>query len=118
MSGRKFVSRTTRAIMLTRDGRKCVYCKVDVFTDVSTCHPQYATIDHKTPKSRGGSNRLRNVVTACASCNTDKADLNQAEYEWLKRMRRKGFSDAELRLAIATVRKEGGNEIRTPKRTS
>lgn len=32
------------------------------------------TIDHKVPVSKGGSNKLSNLVGACAFCNHDKRD--------------------------------------------
>ncbi|MFI8452188.1 HNH endonuclease [Streptomyces erythrochromogenes] len=37
-------------------------------------------IDHVTPISRGGDDRLANVVPACSPCNLDKAALTLAEW--------------------------------------
>lgn len=35
---------------------------------------QTPTIDHKTPKSKGGSSAIGNLVLACMACNFRKAD--------------------------------------------
>lgn len=46
---------------------ECHYC--------STPLTMYtATLDHVHPRSRGGSNRLDNLVLACAPCNTRKGN--------------------------------------------
>lgn len=38
--------------------------------------------DHVHPKSKGGSDDLDNLVTACESCNTSKGD--KLIHEWRK----------------------------------
>jgi 5-methylcytosine-specific restriction endonuclease McrA len=52
-----------------RDGHKCVYCgsKKDL------------TLDHVTPKSKGGKNTWKNLVTCCGSCNVKKGDRRPSE---------------------------------------
>jgi 5-methylcytosine-specific restriction endonuclease McrA len=52
-----------------RDGYKCVYCpsKKDL------------TLDHVMPKSRGGKNTWKNLVTCCGSCNVSKGDRTPEE---------------------------------------
>lgn len=47
-----------------KKGKKCHYCDKDA-----------TTVDHVIPKSRGGSNRMDNLVPACRECNHKKADL-------------------------------------------
>ena len=37
------------------------------------------TIDHVTPKSKGGGTSWTNCVTACSDCNSDKADRTPVE---------------------------------------
>jgi 5-methylcytosine-specific restriction endonuclease McrA len=37
--------------------------------------PLRATVDHKTPRSRGGKTNIRNCVLACRGCNCRKGDL-------------------------------------------
>ena len=52
-----------REYILERDGRCCAYCGV---TDVPL------NLDHVIPRSRGGSNRVSNLVCACVPCNEEK----------------------------------------------
>lgn len=61
----------TRAGVLRRDGRRCVYCgrRAD-------------TIDHVVPRSRGGGHSWENCVAACRSCNSQKADRLLGELGW------------------------------------
>lgn len=51
----------------------CYYCEK---------HTLFAawSIDHKTPLSRGGSNRSENKVGACKTCNWKKACLTETEF--------------------------------------
>lgn len=51
----------------------CFYCRT------VTKYEKW-TIDHKQPKSRGGSNGTANKVGACWSCNNRKGNLTEAEF--------------------------------------
>ncbi|WP_344601803.1 RNA-guided endonuclease IscB [Streptomyces glaucus] len=53
----------TRAYLHAKWNRGCAYCGI---TGVPL------NIDHLTPRSRGGSNRLSNLVLACVPCNQAK----------------------------------------------
>ena len=60
-----------REYLLEKFGRKCSYCgKRDVALEV----------EHITPKSRGGSNRVSNLCLACHECNTRKGTMTAAEF--------------------------------------
>lgn len=69
---------STKAIQLRerirqRDGGGCAYCRrgdVAVF------------VDHVLPRSRGGSDNIRNLVLACVRCNSSKGSKTLTE--WLK----------------------------------
>ena len=37
-------------------------------------------VDHGTPKSRGGTDRLNNCHPACIPCNREKGDMTTTEY--------------------------------------
>ena len=64
--------------LLKRDGGRCFYCGA-VFDDPK--HPsQGPSIDHLTPKQRGGCQCLPNLVTACRACNSRKHDRTLEEY--------------------------------------
>jgi hypothetical protein len=74
--GKEFYDRETvytdRYILYARDHHLCAYCG-DVFT------PNNLTIDHVTPKSRGGKNIWMNTVTACKPCNMRKSNKTPEE---------------------------------------
>ena len=46
----------------------CFYCTEELTRKTFT-------VDHYTPKSRGGTNRLSNLVACCKFCNKVKANL-------------------------------------------
>jgi 5-methylcytosine-specific restriction endonuclease McrA len=49
-----------------RDGFKCVYCDFDARTFE---HWAFLAVDHFVPRSRGGTDDINNLVTACVLCN-------------------------------------------------
>lgn len=51
-------------------------------------HVKHGTIDHLTPRIRGGSNEASNRVKACQPCNWDKNNLTLAEYRLVIAYRR------------------------------
>ena len=63
--------------VFARDNYTCQYCgKVGGKLEV----------DHIMPFSRGGSDDINNLVTACRKCNRQKHDKTKEEYmEWLKK---------------------------------
>lgn len=60
-----------REYLLNKWGRKCAYCDA---TDAAL------NIDHVRPRSRGGSNRISNLVLACIPCNESKSARDVAEF--------------------------------------
>ena len=57
--------------LLTKYNYKCVYCDAkDVIFEQ----------DHVVPKSRGGSNRISNLVLACVKCNQAKSSKSLDEF--------------------------------------
>jgi 5-methylcytosine-specific restriction endonuclease McrA len=62
----------TRENIYRRDNYECVYC--------GNSHLKSLTLDHVIPQSKGGANAWDNLVTACRSCNSEKADLTLEEY--------------------------------------
>lgn len=62
-----------RKIIFERDNYTCVYC--GAINSPLHC-------DHIHPKSKGGSDALGNLTTACESCNTSKGD--KLIHEWRK----------------------------------
>lgn len=42
--------------------------------DLHNAEPREVTLDHITPKSKGGSNESTNLYTCCGSCNSSRQD--------------------------------------------
>ena len=59
----------TRRNILKRDGYRCQYCNAR----------EDLTIDHVIPRSRGGRDTWKNLVTSCASCNIKKGNRTPRE---------------------------------------
>ena len=57
-----------RWTIFNRDGFRCIYCGVSPITDDSCV----MVLDHIYPRSLGGDDSARNLVTCCESCNTAK----------------------------------------------
>ena len=68
---RKFRRQVTNTFLFARDEYACQYCG----RTAGVLKPRESlTRDHLIPMSRGGLNEWTNVVTACSSCNTRKAN--------------------------------------------
>lgn len=60
-----------RFYLLEKDQRRCVYC------GATDCPFE---IDHVLPRSRGGSDRVSNLVLSCHDCNQRKGSQTAAEF--------------------------------------
>ena len=60
-----------REYLLEKWGRKCAYCGAENVP---------LEVEHITPKSRGGSNRVSNLTLACVPCNQRKGNMTAAEF--------------------------------------
>lgn len=78
----------TRRGVLRRDGNRCAYCGKSA-----------STIDHVTPRSRGGQGTWTNLVACCLRCNNVKSDRTPQEMGWKLR-----FAPAAPRGNAWTVR--------------
>jgi 5-methylcytosine-specific restriction endonuclease McrA len=67
---RKTVPMTKKNILL-RDDYRCGYCRRKGGPEM--------TVDHVTPKSRGGTSSWMNLVACCSPCNSRKRDRTPAE---------------------------------------
>jgi 5-methylcytosine-specific restriction endonuclease McrA len=65
--------------LLKHNKYKCEYCENDMQFDNPQL-PNYVTIDHKLPLSKGGSNRIDNLAVCCRSCNFSKASLTLEQF--------------------------------------
>lgn len=50
----------------------CAYCEKPMITTGNSHDPNYKTMDHIYPLSRGGPHTISNIVFACRSCNLSK----------------------------------------------
>lgn len=66
------VNTPTKLGVLRRDGHRCGYCR-----NAAT------TVDHITPKSKGGGNSWKNLVACCYPCNQKKADRTLEQIQWM-----------------------------------
>jgi 5-methylcytosine-specific restriction endonuclease McrA len=60
-----------RSYLLEKFGRQCAYCRISAVP---------FELDHQLPRSRGGSNRVSNLVLSCHDCNLAKGDKTAAEW--------------------------------------
>lgn len=70
--------RTVRDRMWLAGLRACHYCARKLTLE-RECTDS-ATVDHKTPISRGGANAAANYALACWACNQVKGDMTEAEF--------------------------------------
>jgi 5-methylcytosine-specific restriction endonuclease McrA len=87
--------RADAAARTNRDqGTNCYYCGI-AFSDAPGLD---RTIDHRHPRSKGGTDLLINMVFACRVCNERKADRDEdtfAASEWLAERRHQFGADKE-----------------------
>jgi len=61
--------------ILARDGHACVYCHATWEKSGKNL-----TLDHITPRHKGGQDVAPNLVTACHTCNSQKRAMSVAEF--------------------------------------
>lgn len=64
---------------------RCWYCgtmliKPDPNGHKESQRQRWYTIDHATPRSRGGTNDLHNLLPSCGRCNEEKDSMTVEEY--------------------------------------
>jgi hypothetical protein len=69
-NGGKWIRPEKRLAIYLRDGFACAYCG----TDLRDSAPENVNLDHLRPRSKGGTNEARNLVTSCKSCNCSRQD--------------------------------------------
>ena len=68
------ISASKRHAVFMKTFYHCAYCG-KILSDVDDL-----TIDHKTPKAKGGTDELDNLVGCCRSCNQIKADSTVVDF--------------------------------------
>lgn len=81
MSLRVPISKRLRFEVFKRDSFQCCYC--------GRKSPEVVLhVDHVNPVSKGGTNELINLITACIECNLGKGDKTLSDNSALERTRR------------------------------
>jgi hypothetical protein len=70
------------AALEKRDGAGCHYCRrsVHISRPLAPHRPNDATIDHKIPRSKDGTDSLDNLLLACRACNEAKEDRDYEDF--------------------------------------
>ncbi|MBL1209349.1 HNH endonuclease [Geminocystis sp. GBBB08] len=84
----------TRKNIFERDKNTCQYCSYK---------GDQLTIDHVTPRSRGGADTWENLVAACVRCNIKKGNRTPKEAQMtLHKQPRKPYSSLHFEIAKCT----------------
>ncbi len=91
-------TRELRQAIHAREGGVCFYC-------LRRMTPMVRCIDHVVARVRGGRNGYRNLVSACAECNSQKGERRAEDFlRWLCREGRLGGGELSGRfLALARL---------------
>lgn len=68
-----------------RDGNRCQYCDKPL-------GPRNRTVDHLTPRSKGGPDKDYNLVASCIDCNAAKGNSLPLEFLWQRAARLAGVA--------------------------
>ena len=106
----------TKEYVLQRDGRTCQYRK-----HCPKGKPKLEA-DHIVPRSRNGSDRVSNLITACQQCNKKKSNRSLEEFmaedpaglARIKAQTRKSLADATQMNQLMPVLLEGLEQIGLP----
>lgn len=82
-------------ILMSRSESKCEYCGKDFSQDAR--HSTFS-VDHATPKTRGGSNHIENLKAVCLACNASKGTKTVEEYRDMLRSRCALFTDSQYEI--------------------
>lgn len=81
MATRKSISKKIRFEVFKRDKFTCQYCG-------KTAPDVVLEIDHIKPVSKGGSNEILNLVTACMECNRGKTNIELSDDSTIKKQQK------------------------------
>lgn len=72
--GHHWIADIRRLAIYLRDGLACYWCGAGVEVGA------ILTLDHLTPRSRGGGHQSDNLITACIGCNAARGNLTVAKW--------------------------------------
>jgi hypothetical protein len=96
--------------LIALHGAFCHYCPTPVRLRPGAINPYKddATIDHKVPKSKNGSNAFENLLLACRRCNEAKGD--QSYEDFIADPRPSHVKDRERQRTLAMERKRSSGD--------
>lgn len=97
------IGKKTRFEIFKRDNFTCKYCGAKAPTV-----PLH--VDHITPVSKGGSNELTNLVTACQPCNAGKSDRELQDTQVID-AQREALEDKQAKAEMLQMMADWGNEL-------
>lgn len=74
--GMHWIRDEKRLAIYSRDGFACAYCGLSIENEDGA----KLTLDHITPRSKGGTNGTKNLVTCCHACNSSRGNKNMSEW--------------------------------------
>lgn len=95
----KGISKKLKDAVWHRDRGLCFYCG----RFLTKGHPE-RTLDHVIPKSKGGANRMWNLVISCKACNSEKEDQDPTQEQLVVILSRKAWSESYVALGQAIGR--------------
>lgn len=103
--GMNWIRQEKRLAIYLRDGCACVYCGASVENEGTIL-----SLDHLVPRSRGGGNGERNLVTCCKRCNDSRSTR-----PWTTFMRAasryRGLSEKGVELRLSFVKQTVGRKL-------
>lgn len=92
---KKLPSKTMlRELLAEAHGAICFYCGHQLILNFTINFGQWcATIDHKIPRSCGGTNHFHNLCLSCKACNSAKGDLTTEQWADLGFPRRRQIAE-------------------------
>ncbi|TET56939.1 MAG: HNH endonuclease [Promethearchaeota archaeon] len=93
---------------------KCYYCGKILMINLNDGKNHAAwTMDHVTPKTKGGTNTLDNLVPCCSECNQTKNDKDKEEYRFdiIMEMSRAMWGNECTEIIYGILTKEVANQL-------
>lgn len=71
-----------KMLMYEAFGGQCPYCFIPMRVDPPGAQPRgrSMTVEHITPRSRGGNNRFENLMVCCSQCNNRRGNRSIVEF--------------------------------------
>lgn len=109
-NGSHWIRPEKRLAIYIRDDFTCMYCG----RSLKDAQPEELNLDHLMPRSVGGGNEARNLVTACKRCNSSRGNKLITEFApggALDRITHQINLPLNIALAKALIADQTGGEV-------